>query len=169
MESLIDYQILQIFIANYDWPANNMRCWRNKKDASGWKFIFFDGDGAFGDVEFDSFRHAIGKNNKAWSADERSTLFLKKLMQNDDFRSKYLNRMVELFSDQFNYENSSHQLEKIKSMIEPEVNNQRLRFGFPSEYETWKDTINYIDYFLKERPDKLEQMTKKYIEKYIQQ
>ena len=40
----IDYIIFEIFISNYDWPTNNMRCWQ---DGDGpWRWIFFDGDGA---------------------------------------------------------------------------------------------------------------------------
>lgn len=49
-ESLIDYQIAEIFVGNIDWPQNNVRLWRNKtpeyapfapKGLDGrWRYLF---------------------------------------------------------------------------------------------------------------------------------
>lgn len=57
-ESLIDYQIAEIFIGNVDWPQNNVRLWRNRTPNYApfapygldgrWRFLFYDADKSLG-------------------------------------------------------------------------------------------------------------------------
>ena len=47
MDEYIDYQILQQFIANVDWPGNNTKMWR-LKDNGRFRWIMFDTDFGFG-------------------------------------------------------------------------------------------------------------------------
>lgn len=155
VDNFIDYQILQQFIANYDWPANNMKCWRDRKNNTKWRWVFFDGDGSFGGVYFDSYKHAIGENNQAWSADKQSTLFFKKLMESQHFKNKYLKRSEELFNHHFNYKRTQKIFDTLLHSISPNVEAQILRHDYPESYIKWRDTTNYIDTFLQQRIEKL--------------
>jgi hypothetical protein len=55
IDNFIDYQLFEIFIDNYDWPANNMKCWRERDSDAKWRWIYYDGDAALNKYRSDSF------------------------------------------------------------------------------------------------------------------
>ena len=62
IDNFIDYQIFQAFISNYDWPANNMKCWRERKKGAKWRWIFFDADGELENMTLNGLAHATEIN-----------------------------------------------------------------------------------------------------------
>ena len=66
MDNYIDYQILQIFAANSDWPGNNIAYWRVTNPQAGaegaldgrWRWLVQDTDGAFFYTDYDAIRQA---------------------------------------------------------------------------------------------------------------
>jgi hypothetical protein len=44
ISNFIDYQISQLFLANWDWPDNNVRFWRPRTAEGKWRWVFFDCD-----------------------------------------------------------------------------------------------------------------------------
>ena len=57
IDSYIDYYIAEMFFANFDWPANNIKLWRPKSDEGRWRWQFFDIDAGFRDPEYNMFEH----------------------------------------------------------------------------------------------------------------
>ncbi len=47
IESFIDYQLFQIYIANTDWPGNNSKFWKDRSEDGKWRWILFDTDFGF--------------------------------------------------------------------------------------------------------------------------
>ena len=101
LSSFIDYYCLELFIANRDWPANNMRCYQ--LGDGRWRWIFFDGDDALRDLDFDVFDNATSLVNLGWPTDSRSTLVFRKLLENDGFCKRFERRFNSLLSTQFSY------------------------------------------------------------------
>ncbi|MBQ1731683.1 MAG: CotH kinase family protein, partial [Bacteroidales bacterium] len=149
----IDYIIFEIFISNYDWPTNNMRCWQ---DGDGpWRWIFFDGDGAFGNPYYDSFRHATDTSDNDWPTNKRSTLMFRKLLTNRTFCRNFSDRFHELYGSSFQYDNTATYKDQIINKISTEIQNQINRFNYPQSYESWTDALSNIDTFLICRPAKI--------------
>ena len=88
LDNFIDYQILETFVANTDWPANNMRCWQS--DGSKWRFAFFDGDATLLKNDFDIFGNATYVADNLWHTGVKSTLLFRRLLENNDFKQKFL-------------------------------------------------------------------------------
>lgn len=151
LDNFIDYQIFQIFSANLDWPANNMRCWRERKPGSKWRWVFFDGDACYSDPEYDMFAHALDTSDNFWPTNATSTLFFRKFMQNDIFRNKFFKRFEKLLNETLFYLNTSPTLKYAERIIQTEIYRQIGRFGIPYCYATWEGNIAKVDRFLNER------------------
>lgn len=148
IEEFIDYIAFEIFIANKDWPANNMRCWRHD---GGWRWMFFDGDGAINDRDFDAFGNAIYEGDDTWPASKESTLMFRKLMENEQFAECFGKRFLSLIGNQLSYEQTGAILEVEKDKIADEIKIQADRFGWPKSKLRWTNAVGRVDKFLKNR------------------
>jgi hypothetical protein len=149
----IDYIIFEIFISNYDWPTNNMRCWQ--EDNGKWRWIFYDGDATFENLDYDSFSHATDTSDNDWPTNKKSTLMFRKLLTNRNFCRIFSNRFHELCRTAFQYANTAAYKQQIADEISEEIQNQTNRFNYPQSYESWTEALSNIDTFLMYRPEKI--------------
>ena len=149
----IDYFVLEIFISNYDWPINNMRCWQ--EDNGPWRWIFYDGDAALESPFCNSFEHATDTSDNDWPTNKKSTLMFRKLLTNRTFCRIFSARFHELCRTSFQYVNTIVYKQQIADEISGEIQNQINRFNYPSSYESWADALSDIDTFLLLRPTKV--------------
>jgi hypothetical protein len=149
--SFVDYQLFQIFISNYDWPANNMKCWRKQETGAKWKWVFFDGDAAFLDVGTNNFEHAQDTSSQGWPTNAESTLFLRKLLKNPTFYELWNNKMIELLDETFSYDKTSLMLKDVTNEVNNSLVMQYERFGKPASVSSWNNEVNRFYRFLSGR------------------
>ena len=153
VECIIDYFIIEIFISNYDWPANNMKCWQHINGP--WRWIFYDGDYALRNPNYDFFAHSTDTSDATWPTNKESTLMFRKLLTNRTFCQNFSDRFHELCGTSFQYDNTVVYKQLITDEISPEMQNQIDRFNYPPSYELWTNAISNIDTFLIYRPAKI--------------
>lgn len=151
IDNFIDYQIFQAFIANYDWPANNMKCWRERKEGAKWRWVFFDADGALENLGFDGLSHATDTLGTGWPSSPQSTLLLRKLLENETFEEKYKSRLRQLLNDELHRSVSQALVGQLRSLLEYEIDNQVRRFGKPVSTSAWDTSVLNLDFFMKNR------------------
>ena len=149
ISSFIDYQILELFLENTDWPANNMRCWQEGDGL--WRWIFFDGDACIRWVTYQAFENAVYEGDDTWPSSTSATLFFRKLLDNNDFRDRFNARFQELLSTAFDYANTGPMFEEIKNTLAPEIPFQAERFGIPADVQTWNTYMGHTNWFLMRR------------------
>ena len=135
IENFIDYQILETFIANTDWPANNSRCWQ--VDDSKWRFIFYDGDATMLEEDYDVFANASYVADNLWHTGMKSTLLFRRLLENNDFKLRFGNRVNELCNTVLQSNSTIAVLGGIVEDLRLEVPNQIARFGYPEHVGYW--------------------------------
>ncbi len=168
VDNLIDYYIAQLYLGNVDWPQNNVLYWRKNVNYNPnapygndglWRWMIYDVDASFGASwggyypEIESFERLTGEN---WKSGKLVT----SLLENDEFKSKFIYRLKDLMESIFDEERASSIVLDMIEQYKPEMLEHINRWGYPSSYSTW---INYaermVDFALK-RPDHLErQMT----------
>jgi hypothetical protein len=151
IDNFIDYQLFEIFIANYDWPANNMKCWRERNSEGKWRWIYFDGDAALQNLKFEGFAHSMNTKEKEWPTNATVTLFLRKLMENDSFKRDFFIRLQEIVNNQLCYSKTNSIYQKAIESIATEIPNQINRFSFPKDYDKWFNEVPEIKEFLTNR------------------
>lgn len=153
VSSFIDYYCLELFIANNDWPANNMRCYQ--LDDGKWRWIFFDGDDALAKMDFDVLENATSTINLGWPTDARSTLLFRKLLENKEFGDRFLLRFKELLTSQFTYAVTKPYFDDAAALVRGEVPSQCERFGLPLNLGQWEYDILTVDKFLRTRVENM--------------
>lgn len=119
VESFIDYHSAEIYLANLDWPDNNIRYWRyrgskiNPITKTGytdgrWRWLMYDTDHSFG---FSILHNDGAKNNSLLYATTEveegkrphswSTFMLRSLLENAEFKQQFITRFTDLINSSF--------------------------------------------------------------------
>ena len=150
IENYIDYMVFETFIANWDWPYNNMRCWQEGNGK--WKWMFFDGDAALISSTFDVFVNAaVYTPPTSWDNYPNAKLLFGKLLENVQFRAAFKARAMELCEGMFLYENTYPLYQSIVETLRPNVESHCYRFGNPASMDAWEQGNAYTEGFLSHR------------------
>ncbi len=160
MHNFIDYLVFELYSANVDWPANNVRCWQsgNRK----WRWMFFDGDGCFF-RDWDVFANIMDTSNNLGPSNAASTLFYRKLLESKSFHEQFHSRFEELMINKLNYSQTGPVLAALCEQIRSEVPYQSLRFNFPTCDSVWLAHVDSMDAYLQNRNHCLEALIPMYL------
>lgn len=149
--NFIDYFIFELFSANLDWPATNLRMWQ--VGDGKWRWLFFDGDGCLVQQDFDAFANATYVGDGGWPTSTRATLFFRRLLENQRFKEQFASRFNQLAFSTFSYQNTKPYFDYIYQALQPAIPNQVERFNWPSSYSSWEEySMPVTHYFLMLRP-----------------
>lgn len=144
LNCFIDYYCFQLFVANGDWPDNNMRCWQ--ANDGKWRWIFFDGDcclTSYPNMLTNTLYNTKNKN--------LSTLVFTKLFENEDFRNQFYKRFGRLLTHELDPRNTKAYFTNCVNSIETEMDLQFQRFGYMGQKRIFEFQIRYMDNFLSYR------------------
>ena len=145
INNFIDYNIIQTFYGNTDWPGNNIKMWREQKNGAKWRWILYDLDAAIPNVLQNPFEGINNSNSK------HSTLF-KNLIKNEEFKTDFINRYIYHLQTTFDPQRIEELSSKFKAAYLPELQQHIARWNIPIDQDSWEYSCNYFDKFVKERP-----------------
>ena len=104
IDNFMEYNIAQIYMDNRDYPGNNIKYW--KVPGSKWRWVLYDTDFGFAgqwwsDWDqnyahfFDTLDFVLSGNQTTWANPPWATLFMRKLVENIEFRNKFINRYAD--------------------------------------------------------------------------
>ncbi len=154
IHSLVDYVIAEMFLSNWDWPGNNQKLWRPQTPEGKWRWIFFDLDVAYSHTITDIFDHAmLEEGERPWNTESVSSLLLRNLLKNNNFRSLFIDRFAEILNKEFSQEKMMSKLNAIMDLYRLEIPRHCSRWHYPASIDSWEDDIeNHIVDFLVDRP-----------------
>ena len=136
IEEYIEYQIIQIFIDNRDWPGNNVKLWRDSREGGKWRWILYDADYGFAfpkwmtdHHKFNTLDFALATNGPGWPNPPWSTYLFRKLMDNDSFKNRFINHYSDLLNTIFLPENLNDKLESTKKGISKYIKQHHQRWN----------------------------------------
>lgn len=155
IDNFIDYHIVETFIANYDWPQNNIKVWRNKndKDPSGfdtkWRWVMMDTELGWGfwesyfnsapDPSWATLSRIVNTRDNVtdfYPAMDYCTGLLRSLLKNGSFKNKFINRYQELLKTEFSKPVVKERLDSMSKRIQPLVKENAQRWGLT--YASWE-------------------------------
>lgn len=124
----------QIYFANTDWPANNVRVWwqetliPSQPELSQWQWMMFDVDFGFGLRGYPGFPANASQNTLRWATDQFSprwpnrevewpNALFRGLLANESFREEFIRTVHELLDTRFSAENVKKHLRAAKADI----------------------------------------------------
>lgn len=147
----IDYNITEIFIANRDWPGNNYTKWREKKKDSKWHWFLYDLDDGGTNLYLNNMKRATGD-----TIDEImpywSTFMFKALLSNEEFKTNFINRFVDVLNTDFHSDNTIPIVDKWETIVEKEIDNLILRWHVVDSKEHWLEQMDIMRQFFQLRP-----------------
>ena len=159
IENFISYALSQIYFDNTDWPGNNIKYWRSK-DNGKWRWILYDTDFGFGfknaqNYKNNTLEYATAENgqenaNKPWA-----TLLLRKLLENNIFREKFIKTYADYTNSIFKSDVVNSKITDLSEIIKPEIQNHIEKWGeflSPAQlYSFWLNNISNLKNFATNR------------------
>lgn len=159
VSSFIDFEITQMYSGNLD--AGNIRYWKANVEGGKWKWIVFDMDMAFPNVDHDTVGFLL--NPKGTGAGNMfNTIIIRKLLNNDEFRQQFLERFAFLLKNNFSAENVVKVVNELSSQIRSEIPRNAERWGSPT-LNSWEGQIYNITYYAERRGDILVSLLNKHL------
>lgn len=161
MDSYVDYLAINIFLANADWPANNVEYWRHRAPelpepnstpvpADGrWRWLLIDLDITSGFLANQHQDPTLARITATGSWESR---IIDSLIDFPEFRQILVNRILDLLNSDFHPNNTYQAMDKIRSLITPEMPENTLRWPPLSWTQPWQTHLNSLSAFIQHRP-----------------
>lgn len=153
--SFIDYNIIQTYIGNTDWPMSNTKWWRDKTspDHEKWRWILYDTDHSL----------HMDRVNKAWIGDlydknihnenkVNGFFIFNHLIKNKDFKTRFLERYLYFLDNVYTAERTSSIISRAQNEIEPEYEHHREKWNLISKTQWNMEVNNLKKFYLKRTP-----------------
>lgn len=151
--NFIDYQLTEIYIRNIDWPGSNIKVWRSSDLDSKWRWLLFDMDAGFGNYDYNMMEHATLEGGPGYPNPDWSTLFLRKLLDNEDFKNQFIERYAELLNTTFYKDTIINKISMFRDLYGQDIERHIERWNFPESISSWDNKIGWSLYgFANERP-----------------
>jgi hypothetical protein len=122
-----------------------------------WRTAVKDTDAGFSlmlDInDHNTLAFATATGGTEWPNPEWSTLILRRLLENNDFKLNFINRFADIMNTFFLPERVIGLSNQFASVIEPEIEEQIQRWSAPSSLAWWQQSQNVIETFATVRPD----------------
>lgn len=155
VDNFMNYQITEIYCDNQD-AGGNIRYWRPHNKNGRWRWILFDTDFGFGLHNPDAFRMntlALHTDPKgpSWPNPPWSTFILRKLLNNESFRIKFITRFCDHLNDSFSPKATKQAIDKIYNRLVNEMPRHLKRWNLDTAM--WAEQVDIIRNFGEKRPD----------------
>ncbi len=155
--TFIDYNIVELYTANIDWPEDNIHQFRPRVQGGRWHWMFWDSDRGYG-----MYLHSYADTNlvkqlldaSSPRATGRDTLLLRKLLENGEFQGRFLSRGADLLNTVLSPESVIGQIDELAAELEPDIEYEARRWSSTTD---WGANIQELREFARERPGYMRQ------------
>lgn len=154
IDNYIRYFVSEIYFDNQDWPGSNIKFWK-KRGSGKWRWILFDTDFGYGlwnsyAYQNNTLQFALEPNGPNWPNPPWSTLFLRKLVQNVEFKNNFINCFADLSNTVFRSTEVINKINLMASIIQPEITRHAARWN-QFNYNTWLNNVQVLRNFASQR------------------
>jgi hypothetical protein len=171
INNFIDYWIAQIYVDNEDWPMNNIKWWKARGTNTKWRWILFGTEfscGVYGgQPNVNSVWRDIDVNSDGWSTTTWSTRLMRRLLENEEFKAKFLQRFSYHIDHTFRYARIKEFSDSLKNLVKDEFMEHGKKW-----YEwlvtswwgptSWENNINNLNSWFERRPTYVSQHLRDY-------
>ncbi|NUO81182.1 CotH kinase family protein [candidate division KSB1 bacterium] len=159
LENFLDYNIINIYGGNWDWPHNNVDRFHDRLgEDTRWRWIMWDVGAAWNHIPPDhptlewATRDRVRTDIKEFDSEGRlwSTLMLRKLLENEAFHHLFLNRFADLMNTTLSGENIQEHITMLAEWIRPEMNREMARWGV-QDLSQWDRNVQNVRSFVWQR------------------
>lgn len=139
IESYIDFWVAETFVTNND-IINTRYISSSQYDGGKWHMVIYDLDYAWYNYYRDYFAFMV--KPEGMSDFKVSTVLMRNLMKNDDFRRTFLERLQLNLAGIWSEANVNEKIETMYTTLKPEMARDSARWGFTME--SWEKEVQRI-------------------------
>lgn len=131
IDSFIDLYAIRMYVEAVDFPSNNWACWKTRTISDKlyqdgkWRWMLYDVDPDMGHTNY----------YDGLEISKQYSVMFSKLLQNDNFKEKFVTIACDLMNNNFKYENVENELTNMYNECGPYMYEYYDRFG-PIEVES---------------------------------
>ncbi|MCE1189218.1 MAG: CotH kinase family protein [Ignavibacteria bacterium] len=158
INNYVDYMAVEIYAANGDWPGNNTQLWRERSPNGKWRWMVYDLDYTFGgnsagQYNTNTLATVTAENGPSYPNPPWSTLLLRKLLANPDFKNLFIQKSAAHGNITFRKEYVNQLIDSLAAVIAPELPRHRARWPKSiSMSSDWQANIQIMRDFTDKRP-----------------
>lgn len=158
IDNFISYMQTEMFVANQDWPGNNLKKWRSTSPLTKWKWFLYDLDWGFDNghsqySDIDMFHFVTDSTASGYPNGAEYTVLFRNLLKNSTFRNRFVNRFAALVETKFCADSVLGKIDAMMREIEAEIPRDQSRWNHSAAY--MESSLETIRTFAKERPEKV--------------
>jgi len=173
INNFIDYQAIQIYIRNTDWPGNNIKYFRKSTSQYApyapygqdgrWRWMLFDTDFGFGLIDgllapmHNTLEFASDSTQTWWPNPAWSTLLFRKLLENIEFRNDFINRIADHMNTSFRPHRVIEVIDSMQFIYYQNMQEHINRWYIGGTLSHWDFNVNVMRNFANERPSHMTQ------------
>lgn len=137
IDEYINYNIIQIYVANTDFPHNNVVLWRPKTPGGKWRFILKDTDFGLG-----LYGNTPAHKTMAYATEIKDhTRLFRRLLDKEPFKEEFIKRFAVYMGDMLNKESTAYVIDSLKQKVQEEMPHHMQRFNLKNN---WDDNVNSL-------------------------
>jgi len=150
MDEYVDYMVLEQFVGNTDWVINNIKVWR-KRNGGKWRWMVYDTD-------FGLSQHtAVAKNMITFARTNGKgvyTMLFDGLIQNEDFKYKFVDRFMSAMETNFNKKRTSDLIDSLYNLTQKDICATMAcpDFGYVGNQQKYDEGVEDMREFASRRP-----------------
>ena len=155
---LMNYFIIQAYIGNTDFPHNNLVMWKPRTENGKWRYILKDTDFGLDDgrLTHNTIAHYVSTDRN----DQDRNLF-SALLSYEPFKTEFYSRFAIYMGDILSPKATSHIIDSIRYLVEPEMLRHRSHWGGTQNLNNWNSMVDRLVNWCSRRND--------YMYTYLQQ
>ncbi len=166
IDNFMDYKIAQIYFDNED-AGGNIKYWRPQTPDGRWRWLLYDTDWGFSLHDDDAYKNNsldfhLAPNGRDWPNPPWSTLILRKLLANEGFKTKFVNRFLDHLNHSFTSERVVARLDEFIEEYRPEMPRHWERWNLREK--RWTQETELMRTFGQERPTYMRKFLKERFE-----
>ncbi|MGS4344831.1 CotH kinase family protein [Myroides odoratus] len=155
-----DYQIAEIYAANFDWPHNNNTYFRKRVEYTPdapygqdgrFRWVFKDLDAGFDGI--DEWINNSYSHNTFASAIASENHILKGLLANETYKNYFLNRFADLMNTCYKEQHVIELMNEMQERIRPEMPRYIERWNLLTSMQEWENRVEQMRNFARLRPN----------------
>lgn len=133
--NFIDYNVLEMYVVNEDWPGNNIAYWHNRKLNTPWRYLLFDTDFGLGiwdlegKVNKDMLKWCTSVGSDDYATADWSTIILRQLLTNNDFKRDFLNATADRLNTTLSSSHVNEVIDSVYDLISDEMYYHKKKWG----------------------------------------
>lgn len=153
------YNAAEIYTGNGD-AGGNIRYYKSMQPGGKWRWIYYDLDigmniNSSNEYQKNSVHDFTTLKNEIWPNPPWSTLIIRKLLENDSLKYRYINQFADLLNTNYKPANAKQVLDKLMNESAQEINFHLKRWNIHrSRYDK---SVADIYLFIEKRPHVLQQ------------